>query len=310
MSFDALKFLRDYRIPHATTGSKHTRKGWVNVHCPFCAGSRDYHLGLELEGKQRIKCWRCGGKSLFRVVKTLARCREEDVGQVIHEYQGRSSPRPGGINRPDIRKECTLPLGTSAMSDRHRGYLEKRKFNPELLERTYLLQGTGPLSDPPGYSHRIILPIYFERKLVSYQGRDITGRCEDSDKYRACSMDREAIHHKHVLYGWDLFEGKVGAVVEGAADQWRMGPGSLATFGTGFTQEQLVLLARRFKRLFLLFDPEPIAQQVAEKLSWALGHIGCEAPIVDLSDEGVDPGALQQVEADAIMRDLHLPGWN
>lgn len=194
------------------------------------------------------------------------------------------------------------------MTDRHRQYLVNRKFVPELLERTFNLKGTGPVGD---YLHRIILPIYLDRKMISFQGRDITGKCEDHDKYRACAKVNEALDHKHSLYAIDLVPGDAAVVVEGAADVWRLGPGAVGTFGTGFTRIQQLLFRRRFKQAFMLFDPEPIAMQKAEQCAYELAIIGIKVELIEL-DEADDPGNLKQDDADYIMRELlgRGAGWN
>jgi len=312
MSFDVLKFLRDYRIPYVTEGNKHCRTNWIQVHCPFCAGSQNYHLGLNLSD-DRASCWRCRGKSIFQVIKALARCGQEDVKQIYSQYSGRSAVQDR-IIKPKIRSESRLPVGTEPLKYIHDDYLIARKFDPERLERTYGLQGTGrhayvKVDDSVvDYRYRIIAPIRFENKLVSFQGRDVTGT--SGLRYKACPQELEVIDHKNILYGYDLVTGDTALVQEGITDNWRFGPGSLATFGTGFKAEQIRVLVRRFKRLFVMFDPEPTAQQVADELAWALGVAGREAILVELDSPGIDPGELEQSEADAMMREMGLKGWN
>jgi DNA primase len=177
-------------------------------------------------------------------------------------------------------------------------YLTGRKFDAEMLERVWGLQGTGPIGD---YRNRIILPIYLDGVPVSYQGRDFTGTSKIP--YKACPMEQEVIHHKHILYGVDLVPGDTAVLVEGAADAWRLGPGALATFGTGFTLPQLNLFCRRFKRAFILFDPEEAAQQRADMAGALLAARRIPTEILCLTGEG-DPGDLKQDDANHLMRGL------
>ena len=300
--FDVLKFLRDNSVDFITEGNKHAGTGWINIHCPFCEGSQNYHLGIHIE-QGYGHCWRGKGKSLQRIVKALAHCGADEAKRIIQQYSdGRvvAKESPVKVSR---KSSVKLPIGCNVLSPRHWQYLEGRNFDPDLLTTTYGLKGTGPIGD---YKHRVIAPIYFEKKLVSYQGRDITGR--SLLRYKACKTEDEAIHHKHILYGWDLAVGDSCAIVEGITDCWRFGPGSLGTFGTGYTSEQAQLIVQRFKRIFLIMDPEPAAQKTAEELAWFLGYKGKEVHIVD-SGFNCDPGDLKQSIADEIMRDLNLKGW-
>jgi DNA primase len=183
------------------------------------------------------------------------------------------------------------------MSERHREYLRRRRFDPDYLEKEYDLKGTGHLGR---YAFRLIIPIYYEGKLISYEGRDITD--QQDLRYKACPLDQEVIPRKHILYTIDKVPGKTVVVTEGVTDVWRLGPGAVATFGTGFTQEQLILVTKRFDRIILLFDPDDKAQEHAEYLAWQINSLGKEAIIYEL--EGVeDPGSMPQDDADAMMRD-------
>lgn len=309
--FDAFKFVRDYRIDHATTGNKHCRPGWVQVHCPFCTGERDYHLGYSLKG-DFWTCWRCKGKSTVKVVRALVKCSWAEAFKIVEKYSG-GSPRRRRPEREkknpvkvDVRKSCVLPPGTRDMNERHKQYLIKRRLDPDRLESVYHLKGTGPVGP---YNFRIIIPIEYRGRVVSYQGRDITGKSEIP--YKACAMAKEVIHHKHILYGLDLTRNETCCIVEGVVDGWRLGPGAIGTFGTGYTQEQATLLYKRYKRLFLLFDPEPAAQKTAKQLADYLCGMKREVIIVNLEKgEGEDPGDMKQDDANALMRDMGLKGWN
>lgn len=313
MSFDVLKFLRDYRIDHVT-GGEFGRSGWANTHCPFCVqGKRPYRLGINLSDG-RCSCWQCRGKHILNVIRALVKCGTGEAKRILLQYKGRSAAREEVVIKPKIRTESRLPIGTAPLKYIHDDYLIARKFDPELLERVYGLQGTTRHAyvkvgeDLVDYRYRIIVPIYFERKLVSFQGRDITGTSKL--RYKACPSELEVIDHKNLLYGYDLVEGDSVLIQEGVTDNWRFGPGALATFGTGYKAEQFKLMVDRFKRFFIMFDPEPAAQKTADELAWSLGIAGREAILVELDNPGVDPGDLPQDEADAMMREMGLKGWN
>lgn len=296
MSFDALRFLLEYGIDHTEI-----KKGWVQVHCPFCSGSRDYHLGINLSGDYG-SCWRCKGKSIPAIVQALTQCSWSEAYRITKQYGGNSLRKSSksvfkatGYN-PKI--EVHLPEGCGPLNERHKRYLEKRGFDPEELEELYDLKGSGPVGQ---YKHRIVAPIVWDGNLVSYQGRDITGKAV---KYMACSLDKEALCHKNTLYGIDDAKKESVIVVEGIVDQWRLGFNSVATFGTSFTPSQVLMLKNRFQRVFLLFDPEKQAQRNAIIMGQQLAAVGLEVERL-LLDSG-DPGDMKQDDADHLMKELGL----
>lgn len=305
MSFNAQKFYSDHGIESLSRGHKRARKGWIQIHCPFCRGS--FALGHNPD-TGAYNCWKCGKHGQLQVIQGLLNCSVQQALHILEQYKGRPALRPdmGFDVNPQRRRQCGWPDGTAEMKDRHLLYLERRNYDPYLLEEMYNLKGTGPVGE---YKHRIILPICLDGKMISYQGRDITGKCEDGIKYMACRKTDEVQDHKSSLYAIDLVEGDAAVIVEGAADAWRLGPGAVGTFGTGFTPAQQHLFRKRFKKGFALFDPEPIALRKAEKCAYELAALGVQMELIEI-EKGTDPGDLSQSEADYIMQQLGLKGWH
>lgn len=308
MSFDAIRFLKENHLEYDDSNER-SREGWVNINCPFCGGgSRGYDLGINLEGEYG-SCWLCRGKSLQQVIKKLVHCSYTEANKIIKHYHGRTAYIPKEIASTNIKK-LELPPGTGPMQQQHDDYLISRNFDPERLERIYQLQGTGRIGD---HKNRIIVPVYFENNLISYQGREIIHRPKVSggfdNRWKACEKSLEVISHQHVLYGYDLVKGDTCCLIEGCSDTWRLGPGSVGMFGLGYTIQQINLLIKRFKRVFLLLDPEPQAQLIAEEIAWKLEYAGREAVICDL-EKDCDPGDLDQDDANYFMREIHLRGHN
>lgn len=300
-SINAIKFLRDHNIPYTTSGSKHCRAGWVQIGCSFCAGGVGTHLGICLPGAY-ASCWRCKGKSMLQVVQSLLTCSWGEAHGLVEQYsvKGSTTGKRGKSTLRKIKlldKEVKLPPGTTDLTPRHDEYLAKRGFDPEYLERMFELNGVGPIG---GYKHRIIAPIALQGRIVSYQGRDITGKSDL--KYKACAEIDEAYPHKHTLYGIDLAKKESVVVVEGITDVWRLGPGAVATFGTSFTSAQVKMIHTGFKRAFVLFDGELAAQKAAQELGHMLAVAGVDVEVL-LLGEG-DPGGMVQDEADGLAREL------
>lgn len=296
-----IEFYRDNSIETAPEGHKHSRDGWINIECPFCTGENPgYHLGYNVDGNY-FYCWRCGGKMIWQVISKLLNVSKKEAIQIIASYGGKTH-----IKQPNViirRKAFKLPSGTGVMEKRHKKYLEKRNFDADWLEKTWGLLGSGPISklDDTDYKHRIIIPFYWNGKIVTFQGRDITDK--HKKKYLACPKEREVIHHKDILFG-DFKENRdrqVGLIVEGVFDVFRLGVNSYATMGIEWTRKQCRVISQMFERTFILFDPERQAQEQAQKLASELRFRGKESQVIKLDK---DPGEMFQEEADYLVKQL------
>jgi len=297
--FDVISFYKDYNIDFKTEGEDHhCRTGWVQTQCPYCDSFGSYHLGFNLKNNF-YSCWKCGYHPIEEITSLLTNTEEKSVWKIIKLYKNKDSLLTEEIKPIIVKKEILqLPIGTSKMTQIHKDYLISRKFDPDKLESIYGLQGTNHLGN---YKFRIIAPIYHKEVLVSYQGRDVTNKSKL--RYKTCSIEDEVRHHKHCLYALDSVQGGSILVVEGITGVWRLGPGSVATFGIKFTLEQAKLLTK-FKRRFIAFDPEPQATIQAEKLAHLSSTMGGESILVELYEEGLDPGDLSQEKANDIMKEL------
>jgi DNA primase len=119
----------------------------------------------------------------------------------------------------------------------HEKFLTKRRYDFEKIQRKYDLLGVGPTLDD--WKFRLIIPVYMNHQLVTYVGRDTTGKSEIP--YRNAPIEKSIIQSKHCLYNLDTVKDTV-IVVEGILDCWRIGSSAVATFGTQVTREQILLL--------------------------------------------------------------------
>lgn len=291
-----VKFCQDFNIPYQT-GGKNVSYGWVGICCPFCSDT-SFHLGFKLRGNY-FHCWICDWKPIKKVVSKLLAISEEEAKRLVIRYGGDSH-----IDEDEeviAKKPYQFPSGTAKMKQQHRKYLESRKFDPDKLEYEWNLLGTDFLStlDSGDYKHRILAPIMWKSKEVTFQTRDITGKAES--KYKACPKQREIIHHKDILYGDQTKWGDVGICVEGIADVWRFGPLSFAVFGTAFKQSQIWAIAGNFKKVVIVFDNEEKAQLQAEQLAYELELRGVKTWIQTVED---DPGEMSQDDADHFVYEI------
>ena len=285
------KIYQEYNIPTAPEGHKHNTPGWVNVECPFCSGNPGYHLGYSIEDDY-FKCWRCGWKDKIKTLTTLLHIERKEAFELINRYSGKT---------PEIRVHQKLqktnkfkyPSNTSTLKQQHIRYLEKRRFDPEYLSNFWDIKGTGPIStlDGKDYKHRIIIPIYWKGRVVSFQGRSI-GNAEP--KYKACPKDREIINHQTILYRHPEVVDNYGIAVEGVFDVWRLGTLAFALFGISYTKSQVIEIAKAYKRVTIIFDDDPQAQEQAKRLNYQLISLNVKSNIEKISD---DPASLTNDDA-------------
>ena len=289
------QLLKDYGIPYVTESEHHhSTSGWINIHCPFCTGSKNFHLGINIYQPMVSHCWRCGGHSTASALARILNQPVEKMRQLIQEYAGPTGTIRKKAEEPRV---SILPLKFPQpyfehLNEAGKKYLEGRGFDPEKLEKKWKLKQTGPVSflDKIPYGNRIIIPIRWGGELVSFQTRDITGKAEQ--RYLACPMRREVIHHKHIVYGKEEKWSKHPAliVVEGVVDVWKLGSSAVATFGTSFTMEQVLALAKIHDRFFIVYDNEPQARQQARKLAVKLKALGKK---VFIETVDTDPGDMK-----------------
>lgn len=296
--FDAIRFFEDYNIEYSTTG-ENIGRDWVGIDCPRCSDHMK-HLGFHL-GSGVFSCWKCGKMSPVEAIKRLTETSWREAYRLHEKYGGAQKRRIRELREIEKDIEVNLPNGIlDSFPKTHLNYLIKRNFDPEYVINLWNLKATGHLGK---YKFRIIIPIYYKNKLVSYMGRDITGRSKT--KYKACSTDLEARNHKHCLYGAEKVKSSSLLVVEGMTDVWRMGVNSVALLGINYTHSQLMLLAE-YKRIYIYLDEtEEQAQEQANKLCNELSALGKEAYHIKINKD-CDPADLTQDEARYIMRDLLL----
>jgi len=273
------------------TKGKNTGRNSISMKCIFC-NDQSNHLSLNLQTGKTI-CWRCGGKSLTKIIKELSQCSysealkvEETLELIVEEKTERRL-----VNGNILSK--FLPL-----TDSYKNYLENRRFSVS-LESKYSLMQAEVYSR---YKYRLIIPVIMSGYAVGFTARDITGKSEL--RYLSCS-DNEAIKPKSEwLYNVDSVRDSA-MIVEGCTDAWRLGDGAIALMGTGFSEGQVVeLIKRKLKRIFIIFDAEENAQQRALSLARRLSPFVKTVEIVNIGSG--DPADLSNDDAKYLRKELHF----
>jgi DNA primase len=294
---DIIQLYQDFSIPYYTEG-KNVATGWINVQCPHC-DDHSNHLGFNPESNSFV-CWKCGAHKTTETLSQILNISFQESRKIQEQYGGYTSTNPEP--KVEIHKRgFKYPSDIKLLTEYHKKYLEGRNYDAERLERDWGLFSAGPMAmlDQINYSHRIIIPIHWDKKVVSFQGRDITGK--NPIKYKACPKPRELKEHQTILGGKQEYWSDTGIICEGFFDVFRLGLSSCCTFGIEYTPEQMRLIAKTFKRVAVAFDFEPQAQAQAKKLIAELQFRGRDAFLVDIPD---DPGKLEQVEADYLVKQI------
>ena len=303
MSFNPYQFLKDYNISYKTEGAN-TQVGWININCPMCLdGDSGFHGGFNLRGGY-YHCWKCGASQPIKIIQKLLLVDYSQARKVESEYSTDNMINIKLNKKKKATAKKVIPPGT-ALKPPHRKYLKSRGFDTDYLIEKYKILGTRPGETflKKSYELRIIIPIINrEGTVISFQGRDITGKA--TLRYKACPVKDSVQDMKQTLYNLNNCTPPLICLTEGVFDVWRMGDGFAATFGTALTEGQLKEIVKYgFTEIFWLFDPGTEAQKKAEAGAYKLASLGLNVELVELTGDK-DPGELTPEEANGIRKEL------
>ena len=274
-----------------------TTGGWSNVRCPFC-NDHSNHLGINLNSGIG-SCWRCGTHSMVQVFAELGTASFREVIDVIEKLR----PSRLGIrekeNERDV-KPLHLPKNLIPLQKLHRNYLKGRGYDPDALVRNWNLQAFNHLGR---HKFGIYIPITWNGKVTAFQSRlAMEGK---SRRYISSSPDIEGgMPIKNCIYGIDHIPDDMAVVVEGPADVWRLGYGSICTCGVEVSSHQVHMLSK-LERRYLLFDNEEIAQRRAYEVAELLSPFPGQTILIPPNQFGVkDTGSMTDDVAQGIMKEL------
>lgn len=289
--FDFLRYMDDNSIEYVTQAGN-LSKGWLAaISCGFC-GEHNHKLGIGPTGTYG-NCWSCGHKSLYTLTKHLTpNLHYEDLIEQYSDYVDRRKTWGKKVAKATELEFNFNPLGKVA-----RKYLVGRGFDPDYLQEKYNLRDGGLVGD---WRFRIIIPIYHNGILVSWQGRSIIKDAEV--RYLTLGIEKSVMDAKSVFFNWDNATGDTVIVNEGPFDSMRLGDGAIATLGTSTTEAQVRLLTK-FKKVIVLFDPEKAAMVRAHKFANKVAALGINVEVIDTEADD-DVGSMSQEEADKLKKEL------
>jgi DNA primase len=267
---DCIEWLLESDVDMKKSG-KNVSAGWIGIKCLFCDDS-SYHLGIRVKDL-RCSCWKCGSHSIVSVVQEITHCSRQRARSIVKEFDQADENELLNDQKYHVEKAqkylTKLPTHLTTFPQQYKQYLLKRKFHPNRTRRKYELLAAGNVGD---YNFRIIIPLYIDRKLVTFTSRAIFDEMEP--KYYNAKVKDSLLSPRDCVYNYDnIYPGKDCMIVEGPVDVWRFGDGSCATIGIQFTQSQLIFLRRKqIRNLFIMMDAERFAQRVkAEEIARLMG---------------------------------------
>lgn len=145
-----------------------------------------------------------------------------------------------------------LPESIPALEDkRSRSYLRQRQI-PEYLSLRHNLR----FCTEGQYRSRIIIPVYFKKRICTFVARDITGN--KAKKY----LFPPGVNSGSLLFNFDNIRGKMVVVVEGVFDALhlqRFHIPAVASFGKKLTLAQQELL-QCFEKVIFTWDADALAE--------------------------------------------------
>jgi hypothetical protein len=288
---DIAAILDEANVPW-TKQSKHSTDGWTQVHCPFCIPrDHSFHMGIN-EDNGAVGCWVCGSHRLYETLVALGIERPSaSLKEHSDSFQRERAPK---TRLPSL----TLPGVFGPLDGIYAQYLRGRGFDPEEIAQTWGAMSGGPFGK---MAYRIVIPFTVRGQIVTWQGRDATGR--QKLRYDGLKDSESVLTTKETVYGLDQATGDSIVIIEGPLDVWKAGPGAGCLCGTAYTDTQVGLIRSKFKKVTVVFDNEPKAQAQGRELAVTLGSLGLQARNACLKDVK-DFGDLPTNEAHALLKEL------
>jgi len=180
-------------------------------------------------------------------------------------------------------------------------HLNQMGFGSEILEEAGLVvkkkKGSGYYDR---FRDRITFPIFDNvNKCVGFGGRALSNSNSDKDIPKYVNTSESQIFHKgRLLYGFSLAEQFIKKedrvfIVEGYIDVIRMYQEGIrncvAPLGTALTEEQISLLSRFTRNIYLTFDPDEAGKKAALRSISLIHKMGIDPFVINLPSK-TDPG--------------------
>lgn len=334
--FDVERFLQDQGIEYVTEGPN-TKKGNINVSCPWCGDDPSHHMGIE-PNKGWYGCWRSPdhrGKNLARLLAAISTLSYAEahvlVGRNLVELsttdlQSIADGRffaPSKLPKPRV-VDLGLPYNFRKLRVEY-SELAAKPYIQYLVGRGFTIDQVGRLCRVFGFHYcvsgwwkeRIIIPVWMERRLMCWTSRSIYLNAREP--YLSLDADSSVINIKECLYNHDSAHASGGEVlflVEGPGDVWKLdligrkyNCRAVGLFSLSCEEGQQSWfddLVSGFGKLVVLADRNEIA--ASQKLLDTLAYLRIRIVLGELPKGVKDPGHLTDDQAGGLCTEYLVHG--
>jgi hypothetical protein len=297
--------------------AKRSPSGWISFNAPCC-----HHRGQTQDTRKRggvkfsdgyvYNCFNCKftaswspGRPISGKMRSLLKwlgASDDEINKIIFEALKTESPE---YHAKEFVSQITftekeLPQGSLPLSE-----WAQEELSPDIEAKlldvfTYLIdRGQDPLSghfywsSDPGFENRVIIPFFYQRKIVGFTARKITdGKpkyLSDQHPFFVFNLDRQKEEQQYTL------------VVEGPFDA--IAVGGVGLLGNGIGDQQARLINELGTKPILIPDQDMAgleAIEAAKNLGWGVAFPTWEEDVKDCAEAVQRYGRLF-VTVDAIM---------
>lgn len=307
-NFDLIEYLKKNRIFYRDSG-KNVSQGEINICCIEC-GEEGYHLGIN-EKKQLFHCWVCSfSGNLTFLISKLENCSYKQAVDLIYKpvkiqfnIEQKLSEYFEEEKQIIENESCKLPPFTKSLLIEQANifnYIAIHYLNERGIELNVIKEANLHYCYHGKFKNRIIIPIYYQGKLVNYVGRTWDKKAEK--RYLNCSNNESLISTKNLLYNYDNVQNcDILIVVEGIFDCFKAGlDRSIATLGTEMTLTQKhLILSLNPRQLIILFDNGAF-EKAKDHVDWFSFYFSNKVKAIKIKGE-CDPGDMTREEIDNLI---------
>ncbi len=259
---------------HLPVKRKHTPSGWISFNAVCCHNNgtgQDTRQrgGLMINEGVSYHCFNCGFKASWQPGRTISakfkkllgwiNVPDSEINKCILEAlrQKEGIVNTGIVSAAPSFIDKHLPLNSELITDLLEHVPEELVPVLEYIHSRGLYLEDFPFywTPEPGFNNRLIIPFYYQNKLVGYTARKIT---DGKPKYISeqqpgyvFNLDRQAADRKFVI------------VVEGPIDA--IGIDAVAVMSAEIGEKQRILLDRLDKQVIVLPDRDPSGIKIVQQ---------------------------------------------
>jgi DNA primase len=280
----------------------------INEQCPDFTRQQRKRLWVRLEENTGY-CYRCA--RLFDVPKFVMhfeRCTFRQAMTIVQKYASDepvSGSMLGVAARLSQRKKVAvqhplveLPEGFRKIErTTYPRYLQERGLplkDAIKFDMGYCLSGR--------YANRLVIPVYFENRLVSWVGRAMWKVPKNAEGMRGKKVvNAPGTSMGRFLFNYDRAKNASTLVItEGPFDAIAMGDCAVALFGTHLSHEQYgLLLKTKARKVVVLLDPDDAGRSASTKIVERLRPMFDEVSAPEIA---TDPDELSPTEQRRVLR--------